>query len=201
MLKAPDLRPLLPVRAGTARRRRATPRIADPRAQRARGSRSAAVHPGTASRRQGNADLWAVLPVGPGTAARRAAAAQTPTGRMAPFSARTPQGQDGAQRSAGLRPASRGSAKPAPMTPGPANVSPAPHPPASCGSTGERTACCQRQQELERRSPTGIARERETCTAGIDRPRPTKVSPSTLTWGVHRASPTAPPPPTRYPRP
>ena len=42
--------------------------------------------------------------------------------------------------SAGLRPASRGSAKPAPTTPRPANLT------------------------VERRSPTGIARERETCT-------------------------------------
>ena len=55
---------------------------------------------------------------------------------MAPFSARTPQGHDGARQRAptGLRPASRGSAKPAPMTPSPANVSAAPF---SCGR-GER---------------------------------------------------------------
>ena len=73
-----------------------------------------------------------------GTAARRAAAAQTPTLRMTPLSARTPQGKDGARQrkprtadceeargrlgalasspGGGLRPASRGSAKPAPMT-------------------------------------------------------------------------------------
>ena len=37
-----------------------------------------------------NADLWAVLPVGPGTAARRAAAAKTPIIGMALVSARTP---------------------------------------------------------------------------------------------------------------
>ncbi len=52
------------------------------------------------TRRHGNADLWPVLPVGAGTAARRAAAAQTPTVGMASFSARTPQGQDGARRRA-----------------------------------------------------------------------------------------------------
>ena len=42
-------------------------------------------------RRQGNADLRPVLPVGAGTAARRAAAAWTLTVGMAPFSARTPE--------------------------------------------------------------------------------------------------------------
>ena len=54
---------------------------------------SARTPPGRAARRQGNADLWAVLPVGPGTAARRAAAAPPPTVGMVPFSARTPPGR------------------------------------------------------------------------------------------------------------
>ena len=44
--------------------------------------------------RSGNADLWAVLPVGPGTAARRAAAAKTTIVEMTPVSARTPNSQD-----------------------------------------------------------------------------------------------------------
>ena len=53
------------------------------------------------------------------------------------------------ERSAGLRPASRGSAKPALMTLPPANVNSPPRPiPAGA--------------RKERRSPTGIARERET---------------------------------------
>ena len=87
--------------------------------------------------------------------------------------------------SAGLRPASRGSAKPAPMTPA-ANVSPAPHHavgvngPRSCGfrphiALHTRTVPTEthaaKGSGLERRSPTGIARERETCTndAGCQR--------------------------------
>ena len=44
--------------------------------------------------RSGNADLWAVLPVGPGTAARRAAATKTTIVEMIPVSARTPNSQD-----------------------------------------------------------------------------------------------------------
>ena len=73
---------------------------------------------------------------------RRASAAKTPTAGMAPVSARTRRGQDGARRrrrwpvlrSAGLRPASRGSAKPVPTTLRHANVSAAS---LSCGR-GER---------------------------------------------------------------
>ena len=54
-------------------------------------------------------------------------------------------------RSAGLRPASRGSAKPAPTTLG-----------APVSDRHRAGARNQRRQRLERRSPTGIARERET---------------------------------------
>ena len=76
------------------------------------------------ARRPGNAGVHT------GTAARRAAAAPIPTVGMAPFSARTPEcrmardsGPPPGELAAGLRPASRGSAKPAPMTPDPADVS------------------------------------------------------------------------------
>ena len=50
---------------------------------------SAPMPPGRAARRQGNADLWAVLPVGPGTARRRRAAEKDPQVRGGPFSAGT----------------------------------------------------------------------------------------------------------------
>ena len=68
--------------------------------------------------------------------------------------------------SAGLRPASRGSAKPAPTTLRP---TPIPHgAPASdrhrCGSAKPAPTTLRRQSHMERRSPTGIARERETRT-------------------------------------
>ena len=56
-----------------------------------------------------------------------------------------------AKRSAGLRPASRGSAKPAPTT---RSALPDPH----------------AREETERRSPTGIARERETSADNPKRP-------------------------------
>ena len=63
------------------------------------------------------------------------------------------------QWSAGLRPASRGSAKPAPITLRHANVRPTP-----LGKAQRRTHTTdhRRAREMERRSPTGIARERET---------------------------------------
>ena len=76
-----------------------------------------------------------------GTAARRAAAAQAPTVGMALFWAHLSQGRmardSGALASSpggGLRPASRGSAKPAAMTPNPASISSTP--PFSCGRGG-----------------------------------------------------------------
>ena len=52
---------------------------------------------------------------------------------------RQPRRSAGTAWSAGLRPASRGSAKPAPMTPGPANVSPAPH--HAVGVNGPTRSC------------------------------------------------------------
>ena len=68
-------------------------------------------------------------------------------------------------RSAGLRPASRGSAKPAPMTPRPANLT-AGAPVSDRHRAGARNLHRRRRappiSRLERRSPTGIARERET---------------------------------------
>ena len=67
---------------------------------------------------------------------------------MAPSSARTPQQQNGARhRSAGLRPASRGSAKPAPMARSYANVSAAPSNP------GWRDRCRVVAQRLGPRGP------------------------------------------------
>ena len=65
--------------------------------------------------------------------------------------------------SAGLRPASRGSAKPAPTTPPPTNLTPA----------NPRIANRAESRDMERRSPTGIARERET--------RPNDAGPANLT--------------------
>ena len=128
-----------------------------------------------------NADLWPVHPGGFRPAQPRALHSGAP-----PFQHRRNALPTAARAwSAGLRPASRGSAKPAPMTPGPANVSPAPHhavgvtrtdpimwvpaaqTPACRVPTPSRNACCQRQQThaWSRRSPTGIARERsETFT-------------------------------------
>ena len=72
-----------------------------------------------------------------GTAARRAAAAQTPTVGMTPFSARTRQEQDGARQRA---------------------------------PTGR----------TDRRSPTGIARERETSADDAASPNTRRSSPSHL---------------------
>ena len=66
-----DLRAVLPVGPGTARRSRAAARAADQRRQ------LSPTPPCRATRRQGNADLWAVLPVGPGTARHRRAEART----------------------------------------------------------------------------------------------------------------------------
>ena len=69
--------------------------------------------------------------------------------------------------SAGLRPASRGSAKPAPTTLRHANLTArsAGLRPASRGSAKPApTTLRHRQSHVERRSPTGIARERETRT-------------------------------------
>ena len=81
--------------------------------------------------------------------------------------------------SAGLRPASRGSAKPAPTTPRPANLT-AGAPVSDRHRAGARnlhrrrrappisrlqthaSPAAQNHGDMERRSPTGIARERET---------------------------------------
>ncbi len=49
------------------------------------GARLGRTPPRRATRRQGNADLWAVLPVGPGTARRRRAAGRTPSSGGAPL--------------------------------------------------------------------------------------------------------------------
>ena len=106
-----------PLTAPSARKRR--PLASSPGGARHRPAQRA--KPRNAHRRDGAQARERRPPVG--TAARRAATAQTPTIGIAPFSARTPQWQDGArQRSAGLRPASRGSAKPARMTLLPANA-------------------------------------------------------------------------------
>ncbi len=87
--------------------------------------------------------------------------------------------------SAGLRPASRGSAKPAPMTLRHAKVRAAPSPHRMPPPLAEAAP-------LERRSPTGIARERETrahhecrttsfITGGVNG--------RTRSWGFSRWSP------------
>ena len=129
-----DLRPVLRVGAGTAARRAAAART-----QLSGGLPSRRVPlKGRAARRPGNADLRPVLRVGAGTAARRAAAARTQLSGGLP-SRRVPlegtmardSGPPPGELATGLRPASRGSAKPAAMTPGPANVSATPH--FSCG--------------------------------------------------------------------
>ena len=109
---------------------------------------------------------------------------------------RQPRRSAGTAWSAGLRPASRGSAKPAPMTPA-ANGArargrlgtpdlwpvlpvgagrPAPRP----GGPRDRASptAKKRGDGLERRSPTGIARERETCTndAGCQRSKSARTA-------------------------
>ena len=67
------------------------------------------------------------------------------------------------ERSAGLRPASRGSAKPAPMTPRPANLTSRNGAPVSDRARGALFQILVTMTATrERRSPTGIARERET---------------------------------------
>ena len=121
----------------TARRRRAEPRIADPRNARAAGTPLFTPAPrpaGEGTPTSGQSSRWgpAQRPAGPRR--RRPQPAGWLHSRRV-----TPQGQDGAQRSAGLRPASRGSAKPALMTPGPANVSPAP--PHAVGVNGPTRSC------------------------------------------------------------
>ena len=98
--------------------------------------------------------------------------------------------------SAGLRPASRGSAKPAPTTPRPANLTVERRPP------DRHRAGARNQRRRRCRSLTGIARERETSTAppisrwsaglptGIARERETSADdagPANLT--VERRSP------------
>ena len=107
-------------------------------------------------------------------------------------------------RSAGLRPASRGSAKPAPMTLRHARRSVSPAPPSSPeGGDGDRSADPSRGSAKpasaavphhplipkgatqERRSPTGIARERETST---DDPAPCRRK-SRTTLESRRARP------------
>ena len=86
--------------------------------------------------------------------------------------------------SAGLRPASRGSAKPAPTTLGaPVSV-----------RAGARN---QRRQRLERRSPTGIARERETSadnawSAGLRPASRGSAKPAPTTLGAPASSPSRP---------
>ena len=140
MLKAPDLRPLLPVRAGTARRRRATPRIADPRNARAAAGAplfTPAPRPaGKGTPTSGQSSRWgpAQRPAGPRRSAgsdRHRAGARTPPRAGRPTERRSPTGIARERET----------------------------PP-----THARRVAQQRQQAAERRSPTGIARERETCT-------------------------------------
>ena len=120
---------------------------------------------------------------------------------------RQPRRSAGTAWSAGLRPASRGSAKPAPMTPGsqresrttscrgrgtdrPDHLPVRAQPPAlhtrTAFATPSRNACCQRRKSLERRSPTGIARERETCTndAGCQRSKSARTAWNADLWPV-----------------
>ena len=85
--------------------------------------------------------------------------------------------------SAGLRPASRGSAKPAPTTLG-----------APVSDRHRAGARNQRRQRLERRSPTGIARERETSadnawSAGLRPASRGSAKPAPTTLGAPASSP------------
>ena len=81
---------------------------------------------------------------GPRSASWRVGWERRPSGRhrgpqRREIAHRQPRRSAGTAWSAGLRPASRGSAKPAPMTPGPANVSPAPH--HAVGVNGPTRSC------------------------------------------------------------
>ena len=91
------------------------------------------------------------------------------------------------QWSAGLRPASRGSAKPAPTTPRPPISRLRTHASPTAQNHGD-------MERMERRSPTGIARERETRTTNAA-PRqshahepthrqPRRITPSMERWPV-----------------
>ena len=131
--------------------------------------------------------------------------------------------------SAGLRPASRGSAKPAPTTLRHANLTPANDVSPICvesrGRLGERrppvgtagrspandvSPTAQNHGDMERRSPTGIARERETRTNNAGHANLTPTNPrianraeSRGAWsaglrpasrGSAKPAPTTPPP-------
>ena len=173
-------------------------------------------------RRQGNADL---------RSASRGSAKPAPTPPPpANLTATNPRIANRTESrgawSAGLRPASRGSAKPAPTTPPPANLTAtnprianrtesrghgAPvsdrhragarnpphhhHPPPISRLQTHASPTAQNHGDMERRSPTGIARERETRTDDAA-PRqshghePTHRQPHRITGSVERRSPT-----------